>query len=424
MLDENRGFLPGPAVKRHVDQLNRHNSESLAGEWEVLLLNVLSKLGTVEYEKQFSGAKKPDIFFKSPTLPQFLADITTVSDASYESNNPTEYFHRCIREYFRENGIPASGLFVQIDSKKVGAYRNSKVRLCLPHKSEIYDFVRRHFKPVVDSIKTTPRRAFRTMISEGRANIQVSFNPNDRHFAASHSSYNVPYSLRRNPIYNRLKVKSRQLRESGFEGLAGVFLCDGNCIALRSAMPAPEEYTKQGIIREAFRQNSTLSFVVTLTVDERRHPLGIEAQRHVKAEFYVNPQSNYIASREFCERLSAICEFFPVPQATPDNALRHMATTKHLGCSFFGGGCMHGNEITIPSRTLTEILSGTLKYNATTNEKAGPLAAIAWMREFFQRQVSAGRTIDGVSMVKCPDEDDDWIKIRYGHPDPAISEFK
>lgn len=85
---------------------------------------------------------------------------------------------------------------------------------------------------------------------------------------------------------------------------------------------------------------------------------------------------------------------------------------------------MSGNEITIPSRTLTEILSGTLDYNAATKEANGSLGAIAWMKEFFQSQLSAGKTIDEISVGKCPDEDDDWIKIRYGPPDPAISKFR
>ena len=97
----------------------------------------------------------------------------------------------------------------------------------------------------------------------------------------------------------------------------------------RQARPETRPVQFKGIISEAFRQNSTLSFVVTLTVDERNYPLGVEAQRRIKAEFHANPQAKHIVSREFCERLNAICEFFPVPQATPDNALRHIPCTTH-----------------------------------------------------------------------------------------------
>jgi len=142
MLNENRSFLPGQTVNRQVNWLNNQNKDSLAAEWEVLLLNALSKIGKVEYEKRFSGSKKPDIFFKSSKTLYFVADITAVSDASYEQDNPTEYFFRCIREYFQKNGMLASGLKIKIKSDNVGTYRNKKVRLYLPHRSKIQNFPR------------------------------------------------------------------------------------------------------------------------------------------------------------------------------------------------------------------------------------------------------------------------------------------
>jgi len=285
------------------------------------------------------------------------------------------------------------------------------------------NFVEKHFKVIVESIKSEPSKTFQATISEREAHVQVSYRPNDRYSSASYSSYNVPYSLRRNPIYNRLRDKSRQLKKSGFEGIAGVFLCDGDCNALRSTMYGPE-FTKQRIISEAFRQNSTLSFVVTLTIDEKNYPLGIKSQRAIKTDFYTNPQAKIIVGREFCRRLNKMCNFFPLPQATPGNALCHMTHDKHKGYSFMGGGSMAKDKITIPSRTLTEILAGTLNYYAANEREQGPLGSIAWMKDFFRRQVSDGKTIDEISVVNCPDEDDDWIRIKYGSSDPAISKFK
>jgi hypothetical protein len=424
ILDENRHFLAEGVVEEHVRKLNGLNQDSIATEWEVLILNVLSRIGKVEYERQFSGPSRPDVFFQSRIVQEFVADITTLSDADYEQNNPTEYFYRCIREYFQQNDMLASGLNIHIESNKRGTYGNRKIKLCLPHKSEVRSFVKKHFKAIIKTIKSEPKKAFQTVISEGDAHVQVSYDPNDSFFSARHLSYNVPYSLRRNPVYNRLRQKSAQLKQCGFEGIAGVFLCDGDCNALRTATLGPEGYAKQRIIGEAFRQNSTLSFAVTLAVEEKRLPLQLQVQRSIRAEFYANSQAKYPAGKQFWEELSNICKFFPVPQVTPANALRNIKIDRHKGVSFLGGGSMDGDEITIPSRTLTEILAGTLNYNAATKGEKGPLGSIAWMKDFFRRQVLAGKTIAAISVVNCPDEDDDWIKIKYGPTDPAISKFK
>jgi hypothetical protein len=61
LINENASFLTTKQIKSHVDNLNNGD---LGAEWEVVLLNVFSKLGRVEHEKNFNG-KKPDIYFTS-----------------------------------------------------------------------------------------------------------------------------------------------------------------------------------------------------------------------------------------------------------------------------------------------------------------------------------------------------------------------
>ena len=84
---------------------------------------------------------------------------------------------------------------------------------------------------------------------------------------------------------------------------------------------------------------------------------------------------------------------------------------------------MSKDGIKIPSRTLTEILAGTLDYYRASEDDQGRLSSIAWMKEYFRGRLRAGRTISAISVETCPDVDDDWIMIEYGPPDPAISVF-
>lgn len=46
------------------------------------------------------------------------------------------------------------------------------------------------------------------------------------------------------------------------------------------------------------------------------------------------------------------------------------------------------------------------------------------MKRVFHAKLKAGATIASISLEKCPDKDDDWIKIKYNPRDPAISAFR
>ncbi len=62
LLDENRNFLEERQVKELVNRLNSLD-KSIATEWEVVLINALSKLGNVFHENNFGGETNPDIYF-------------------------------------------------------------------------------------------------------------------------------------------------------------------------------------------------------------------------------------------------------------------------------------------------------------------------------------------------------------------------
>ena len=109
-LNENRKFMDEEKITDHIKKLNYQNNESIAAEWEVVVLNALSKIGSIEHEKYFPGSKKPDIYFKSPTIDVFVADITSVSDENYDNENPITYFYKCLRDYFSKEGLTTKGL--------------------------------------------------------------------------------------------------------------------------------------------------------------------------------------------------------------------------------------------------------------------------------------------------------------------------
>ena len=426
VLNENRTFLPKSAVNSHVKKLNAFDRGAITAEWEIIVLNVLSKIGNLEYEKQFSGSTKPDVFFERGIVPEFIADITTVDDEDYERNNPWQYFYGCIAQYFRKKGVSPRGLHIQIESATLGPYGDRKVRLCLPPKSQMQNFVRKHFHAIIESIKNEPEKTLTRKVQEGRADLTVSYQRSHQFsgVGGGWSSYDIPYSLKKNPIYNRLKQKSSQLKKSGFAGVTGIFLCDGGCSALHTTMRGAGGYSRRDIIGEIFRRNSTLSFIVVLSIEEKHDLFWTNVRRRIKFEFYRNPNAKCVIGRNFREALEKIGDHFPEPEQTPINALSRMEAKKPEGLSYLGGYTMSPNEIQISSRVLTELLAGVINTEKFEDAYGGKDPRKNHMKSFFMGKLFEGKTIREISVVKTAEKDDDRIKITYGHSDPGISKFE
>jgi hypothetical protein len=91
LIDETAFVITRRQIKKIVDDLNAMpDRQTLSPDWELLLLNVFSKIGRVGHEHSFGGNTKPDLFFecRSHHDIRFVADIRTVSDKGFKDANP------------------------------------------------------------------------------------------------------------------------------------------------------------------------------------------------------------------------------------------------------------------------------------------------------------------------------------------------
>jgi len=421
LLNENREFLTSKHMSVHVDKLNSQNAASIATTWEIVLLNALSKIGNVFHERDFGGKTCPDIYFESYDTPPFIADITALSDDNYDKENPIIYFLEYLNVFFNKVGLTTSGLSLEVDSEMVGEYRDRKIKLALPEKNKIPSFIKKEFLVIREAIKYAPNLAFRTTIKKDGTLLTVTYNPNSTYSGINHAKYTVLCSLTRNPLYNALKRKAIQLRNSGFEGIMGVFVCDGGCDSLNKGMQSAEAYTQADIIRKVFINNATLSFVMVLSIEE----WGSTWSKYIKGNIYSNPKAKYQASASLFEKVCKIESYFPVPETMPINAKNGMEFRNNKWLSFYRGFTMCQDEIKISSRMITELLAGILNYEKfDSDQKQGTLDKKNMIKDFFLRQYFDGKMIENISIEKCQEKDDDWIRFKYGSCDTAVSKFK
>src|ERR1041384_772074 len=175
LINENASFLTRKQIKNHVDKLNNGD---LGAEWEVVLLNVFSKLGRVEHEKNFNG-KKPDINFisKDRSL-EFLADIKTVSDEGIELKNSQKQLDERLHEEIKEKNIKGTWSCAIGGNYEEARKNGSMVQLKLPALARFnQEIFNESWEEFTSEIQKQPGRKHTYEIKTDTVDLSISYRP-------------------------------------------------------------------------------------------------------------------------------------------------------------------------------------------------------------------------------------------------------
>jgi hypothetical protein len=76
---------------------------------------------------------------------------------------------------------------------------------------------------------------------------------------------------------------------------------------------------------------------------------------------------------------------------------------------------MSGDKIKLSSRTVLDLLAENITYEEFPET----------YKDYFKKRANEGKLLDEIEIEKAPDEkDDDWLTIKFGKPDAAVSPFK
>lgn len=144
LINENARFLLEGQTKKHVQHLNRMPKDlTLAYEWEVVLLNGLSKIGKVLHERNFGG-RKVDIYFETFDNPKayFLADITTISDKGLDEINPFQALQSMLYDLVRRQNLRPNYFDLQVGSHPSPTFKGGpKVKLKIPGRARFLETI-------------------------------------------------------------------------------------------------------------------------------------------------------------------------------------------------------------------------------------------------------------------------------------------
>jgi hypothetical protein len=428
MINENATILTKLQLDKHIDELNRADESSLAYEWEVVLINAFSKLGRVVHEPDFGGECKCDLYFTLNIDPSqsFLADIRTISDKGYEQENPREAFSKELLRIIRKYRLNPNHFFYEIGGEIEGPFRKRKMKLKLPFVANFKDIFNDNFKKFMERIVKKHSSPDSFVVRTEKVKLSIMYNPMQQYAGATYPSYTAAYSLENNPVYNSLKIKTAQIKRTGYSGPLSIFLCDGGCHLLNAKGYAGLDYGVDDIIQRFLGQNSSISFVLTFLVDRSEnylHPMGVP---QMQIRLYKNFPAFERVSGELLDCINKLNYFLPEPVNDAANAINRLKSVRRKeGLSKYGGMEMSEKTVRISARALLELLSGKVEQKKFLKDhRLIPTETHPDTKNIFEIRLNHGSLIDEIQIEKSEIEDDDWILIKFTDPDPAVSPFR
>jgi len=375
--------------------------------------------------------RKPDISFLYPdrhgrALPDrgpdgFIADITTVSDAGLDNANPVNLLSEELPRLARAAGLNPAHIGCSVGHQRLGPYGDQRTVLLLPKPPVLTELLKTTVLPFFrDIARASPSRR-QLEITEQGASFVVTFDSSQRFTTFSYASYNSPGSPKRNPLWNKLHEKARrQLKGISSTVPRGIIVCDAGCAVMRKTFRSPGAFTADEIVREFFRQHSSISFILLISaVREERGPH--EGHMRLRSRLAISPTLGR-QTRRLWWTLEAAIRRLPPPVLDPLNASIRCREDDY-GMGYRGGGAMSKNTVTISSRLLVELLSGrrTVKdmnddFGWRSSRDSG-----SGTPNPFERFLAQGRMITKLEVKEGVDESDGWVTFEFGAPHPAIS---
>lgn len=423
MLDENATWMPQKPLRDLRRALNNPNDPSpLSREWELAVLNALSKIVKIEHEPDLG--KRPDIVYQS-NGETVIADVVAVSDRTRHQRNPVDELNEQFAERLAlliEAGIKGGFcLSVSPRSFRMQGLETDATELHLPSAERFDESIFNHnFDAFLSELRAAPNEPHCYRLRNSECNLRFSFSPRSDGWTLDRFRYTQSTILGRNPIWNALEDKRTDLELVDMPGHRGIILCDGDCDTLKDES-AWDHYGGRDMISRFLRERNRIEFVLTLV------PLHNPSRRDVQSDSHLIASHLTTRAKEVPDWLTPVrnlASHLPQIRSTSLNARYEAEWKRNRGgwseASTFRGGCsVSEKKIKVSARDLLQLLAGVLRQDAF--EK---LPFMARSNPFLQK-LAEGRLIEAAGIEEGSEEaDDDWIVFEFGDPDPATTPFR
>jgi hypothetical protein len=430
LLIRNSDVLTPEQQKRLAKHLNSTTpQECLAAQWELVFLDVFHKIGEITYEPTLKGTSRPDFLVKrnSPTNPGFIVDVTAISDKHIRELNPLDEFEEEFWRLLRKAGLPVRGYDLQIGSKMIEIGKSQHVVLAIPKRPEFPDFFDAKFKRFLAAIKERPEEIHGFERRDASFDVEIKYSPDLDHLTGGYGGFDGDLWPEKTSTYKALVKKYRQIKNSDFEGPAGIVICDAGAPVFRQNN-FYHQLTMKKLAENFLKAYPRVSFVVSAAAVPR-HSL-IEVTTNLEIGVYINESSYYPCDDELSVALRGIAPLIPKLQTDARHAKRVLEVyhgrqwLSYMGTpiSWHRKDGMEIVKIRLSARALLDLLGGQqsletfLINNFLKRAESDPNA-----QNPFSDAIRRGDRLVDIRLLRSNEDDDDWIEFEFRGKDAAIA---
>jgi hypothetical protein len=431
MLNENAEFMSVAALDHQVSRLNTKGFQTIDTEWEVAVLNAFSKLGRVEHEPNLHGSTRADLLFTHTDGSRLLADVVTVSDEGRETKTGVRAFEIELKERLEKEGLLFRGW-----SLSVGTHPTTRFgelgEPALPHRSEFAkEIFNANFKTFLLLVKQHPHEQRTYYVSTTKTAVALTYLPSYKYFTMQLPTNNPAVSKDKNPVFNALKMKARQLKKTGHDGSKAIILCDGGSQMVHSKPHGPFEFNFNvaDAAKDFLRQHKTIDLILvfaSVSTSNSRYGLTKPPYRRIKATL-IPGESFGRLPESIKQTLGAVEDYFPEPENTADGArqtIRNKFDRKEPR-PLAGGWEMSSNRIKISATSVLALLAGNVTQDQLFNSLGFKPQSrkVGAIRNPFQFQLNQKTRVTKVEVEHVDEADETYLTFHFDGPDPALSDF-
>ncbi len=444
LINENAKFVKKSDTKKQLKCLNLDLEKDinisinqyLENEWEIIILNSLSKFGTLKYEEEIEG-KKLDVLFE-PFNNKFkvIGDITCVTGKQKNKKLLLKFKNAFEKILEKEDLSGYWKIFVNGNSRQMD-FCKSKPRLMLEEDQWQEIFSDKNFLTFINRVQnnrdrrdffnyqkireTSEIRPFNQveMFENVLIDIKIQYEPKNYYqVECSHFDDRKITKLEFDEIYNRLSNKYKEqfakISKTKYAGYLGIFLCDG----IGNTFKRGDLFYKssEDVIHKFLNNHKKIDFVLAVSSEDK-----IIAKLF---QGYGNKLDQELI--QFLEEY--LMKSFPKPARSVTNARRDLMNSfVYKEPILSSGGCgllVSSNKVKISSRLLQKILAGKIDWDRVFyylgfegNSKTSSIP------NRFLTMLNSGKLFSEIKIEEGENEkDDDWVVFEF-KDDPAVSPF-
>lgn len=414
-----RGDMRARLESKRVDQ-------ALPAEMELGVLWALARLGDVEIEPEWFGARRPDAYSESLFAPSPCAvEVTAISDARLSQEDEMRRISARLCE------------FANTVRKGYGKHLHFTFAEQSGYTPEGYVRRRRIDRDFVPDEAT--HQALRTWLEQTDRSARLEVKQGNTHFVVTwHDMRQHPlsnffssmpaeaYSLEDNPLFEALTEKKRQLSIPDFEGLRCIVVADAGARMLRELSPSmrsPGTVSGRQVIEHFLRKaERAVDAVVVLSPSREAHNFNwTREKRQWRANSFVRPDLVLDQSG-----VSQLVAHLPPPrfEGYQARSLQQQALYRHDARGWYLGTHISSTRsamtIKISARALLDLLAGRItlaQFQHFTGLEDKPN-----QRNIFAHRLSQGDILSAIEIEPGGiDKDDDWLVVHFKHDSAAAA---